>query len=273
MKVRPTVQGHTNNCVLRTTYICCTQSKFPDAYHQSKKLSFTSSMHTDNFHLKFGKFACWAVVVLGLAYAVITLLGFLSLESSEDPIGNPYFTVMEILTILIAPLMTISMIAVHYYASPNDRIYSLVAALFMLAMTAITSGVHFTILTLSNQNEVEEVANFSFFFSFKWFSVVYALDVLAWDWFFALSFLFASIVFKNGRLEKFVRTLMILSGSLSLAGLIGVALGNMQIRNIGIVGYAVVAPVVFLLIGKILSRPRPMANPLSSKSQQKTRYS
>jgi hypothetical protein len=212
-------------------------------------------MLRDNIPLNYinvGKLACRSVFVLGLAYAVTTALGLFTLESPEEPIGNPYFTLMEILILLIAPLMTIGMVTVHYYASPSDKIYSLTAVLMMLAMTVITSGVHFVILALSNCSQVDEIAHFSFFFSFKWISIAYVLDILAWDWFFALSFLFASCVFKKGRTEKLVRILMIISGLLSLAGLLGVPFDNMQIRNIGIIGYAVVAPVVFLLIGKIL---------------------
>ena len=54
--------------------------------------------------------------------------------------------------------------------------------------------------------------------------------------------------------EKKIRTLLIISGILSIIGLIGVPIQNMQIRNIGIIGYAVVAPVAFLWIGKMLGR-------------------
>jgi len=196
--------------------------------------------------------------MLGIAYAVTTLFGFLSLKSPHDPIGDPFFTMMELLTLLIAPLMAVSMVAVHYYASPDDKIYSLTALFFMFIMAGITSGVHFVILTISHHTEAAQLPGSSLFFSFNWPSVIYALDVLAWDWFFALSFLFAAPVFRTGRLEKIVRTLMIVCGFLSLVGLIGVPLGNMQVRNIGIIGYAVIAPVVFLLIGRILGRTKQM---------------
>ena len=123
-------------------------------------------MHHDDFsskYLKVGHFTCRAVFMLGLTYAVTTLLGFLSLKSPQEPIGNPYFTIMEILTILIAPLMAISMVAVHYYASPADKIYSLAALFFMFLMAGITSGVHFLILTASHQSQVDQISNFSFF--------------------------------------------------------------------------------------------------------------
>jgi hypothetical protein len=86
--------------------------------------------------------------------------------------------------------------------------------------------------------------------------VVYTLDILAWDWFFALSMLCAAPVFKVSRLEIAVRNLMIVSGVLSLAGLIGVPLADMQVRNIGIIGYGIVAPLVFLLLGIVFGRIR-----------------
>jgi LytS/YehU family sensor histidine kinase len=82
------------------------------------------------------------------------------------------------------------------------------------------------------------------------------LDILAWDWFFALSMLFAAPLFKAGRLEMTVRTLMIVSGVLSLAGLIGVPLADMRVRNVGILGYGLAAPVVSLLLGIVFGRTR-----------------
>jgi hypothetical protein len=51
---------------------------------------------------------------------------------------------------------------------------------------------------------------------------------------------------------------MILSGTLSMAGLLGAALGEMQLRNIGIAGYAVVFPVVCLLLALVFIRSRPL---------------
>ena len=202
-------------------------------------------------HRTIGRAAAWAVFCLSMVYAVTTILGFRSLKSPDDAICDPFFSVMELLIILIAPLMVVSMVAVHAYAPPDAKVYSLTALIFTILMCGITSSVHFVILTVSRQLEANSV---SWLLSFKWPSVTYTLDILAWDWFFALSMLFAAPVFGVGRLEQTVRILMIVSGVLSLAGLIGVPLANMQIRNIGIIGYGVVAPVVFLLLGIVFGR-------------------
>ncbi|MFB3766465.1 MAG: hypothetical protein ACE14P_14620 [Methanotrichaceae archaeon] len=223
---------------------------------------FTSQYRT------IGRVAAWAVFFLGLIYAVTTALGFLSLESPQDQIGDPYFSIMELLTIIMAPLMVVTMIAVHAYAPPEVKAYSFTALIFMIFLAGITSSVHFVILTVGHQVEATGLPWVPLFLSFKWPSVVYALDILAWDWFFALSMLFAAPVFKAGRLESTMRTLMIISGFLSLAGLIGVPLADMQIRNIGIIGYGVMAPIVFLLLGIILGRTQNMA-----EDAERSRYS
>lgn len=203
-----------------------------------------------------GRAAAFAVFFLLIAYAVTLVLGFLSLKSPQDPIGDPYFSILELLIVVIAPLMVIVMIAVHAYAFSETKMYSLAALAFMIIMASITCTVHFVILTVSRQIESAGFPWASLFFSFKWPSVAYTMDILAWDFFFAFSMLFAAPVFKAGRLEKTVRVLMIVSGLLSLAGLIGVPLANMNVRNIGILGYAGASIFVFLLLGIVFGRIR-----------------
>ncbi|HII02156.1 TPA: hypothetical protein HA351_11095 [Methanosarcinaceae archaeon] len=207
-------------------------------------------------HRSLGRAAALAVFFLLIAYLLTLVLGFLSLKSPEDPIGDPFFTILELLIVVMAPLMVIVMVAVHAYASPETRMYSHTALAFMVLMASITCSVHFVILTVSRQIEAAGLPLASLFFSFSWPSVAYTMDILAWDFFFALSMLFAAPVFRRGRLEKTVRILMVASGLLSLAGLIGVPLANMNVRNIGILGYAGVSPFVFLLMGIVFGRAR-----------------
>jgi hypothetical protein len=85
---------------------------------------------------------------------------------------------------------------------------------------------------------------------------VYALDILAWDVFFALAVLFAAPVFSGSTLARWIRWLLVLSGVLALAGLIGVATADMGLRNIGILGYSGVFPVAALLLAVLFHRTR-----------------
>jgi hypothetical protein len=228
-----------------------------------------------SLHRQLGRAASFVVFALIVIYAVTTILGFLSLKNPLDQIGDPYFTMMEILIFLMAPFMVVSMIAVHAYATTDVKAYSFTALVFMIVMAVITSSIHFVVLTVSRQIEAAGFTWAPLFFSFSWPSVAYTADILAWDWFFALSILFAVPVFKGEGLERVLRYLIIASGILSLVGLLGVPLAIMNVgywvtvRNIGIVGYALVAPVAFLLMGIVfgrsqrepgLARPRQVSN-------------
>jgi hypothetical protein len=210
-------------------------------------------------HRILGRTATWAVFLLSVAYFIPLTLGLLTLKSPRDPIGEPYFTIMELLIILMAPCMVASMVVVHYYAPTERKAYSLTALAFMVLLAGLTSCVHFVFITVGHQIEAIGLSWVPLFISFKWPSVTYALDILAWDIFFPLSMLFAAPVFSGGKLEAAVRLLMIVSGVLCLAGLIGVPLADMNYRNIGIIGYALVAPVAFLLLGILFGRTQPGA--------------
>jgi hypothetical protein len=219
-----------------------------------------STMPRDGFtaqHRAIGRVAAWATFLVGQVYAVAALLGYLSLKSPRDPIGDPFLSIMALLIVLMAPLMVASMVAVHAYASPDLKAYSLTALIFMSLLAGITSSVNFAILVVSRQIEAAGSPWLPLFLPYKWPSVAYSLDILAWDWFFALSMLFAAPVFSKGRLPKTVRLLMIASGVLCLVGLFGVAFADIQVLSIGILGYGVAAPVVFLLLGVVFGRTQP----------------
>lgn len=208
------------------------------------------------YHRLFGTGAAFAIFFILAAYAITLILGLLSLTSPTEPIGDPYFSVMEILIVLLAPLLVMVMVVVHGYATPRTRLFSLAALAFMIISAGITSSVHFVILTVSRQMASAGFPWVPLFLSFEWPSITYALDILAWDIFFALSMLFAALVFTEGRLEKTVRILMFASGILSLAGLIGVPLADMNVRNIGIIGYVGISLAVFPLLGILFWRMR-----------------
>ena len=103
----------------------------------------------------------------------------------------------------------------------------------MILLAGITSSVHFVILTLSRQIDAAGLPWLPLFLSFTWPSVPYTSDILAWDVFFALAMLFAAPVFTGGRLETTMRILLIVSGVLSLVGLLGVPLPDTCMSGFG----------------------------------------
>ena len=205
-----------------------------------------------------GIFSAAATVILLVAYAVTLTVGLLALKSPEQPIGEPMFTISEVLIISMMPAMVTLMVAVHAWAPMHVKTLSLLSVIFMGLLAGLTSTVHFVILTLSRQPEFSGQSWLPLALSFNWPSVVYALDILAWDVFFPLSMLFAAPVFWGSRLARWIRVLMIASGVLALAGLSGVVADDMQLRNIGIVGYVGVFLIVAALLAVLFSRATPL---------------
>jgi hypothetical protein len=86
---------------------------------------------------------------------------------------------------------------------------------------------------------------------FTWPSPLYAVEVVAWNLFFALSLLCAAFVFTGPGKARFVRWSFAASGLLTLAGLAGPAAGAAEWRIIGVLGYGLLFPVACLVLGRI----------------------
>ena len=214
-------------------------------------LRFTASVR------RLGVVSALGTVSLSVIYTVVLIAGLLSLQSPQQPIGDPQFAILEILIILTVPLMVALMVAVHAWAPAEAKAFSLMAVIFMSLLAGLTVSVHFVLLTVGRLSAFVGLSWMPLFLSFTWPSVPYALDILAWDVFFALAVLFAAPAFSGNRLAVWIRALMIASGVLSLAGLSGVVVGDMQLRMIGVVGYAGVFPVAALLLAILFYRATP----------------
>jgi len=210
-----------------------------------------------------GRVAAWTAFILNEVYAVISGLGFLSLKSLSEPISEPFLSTMAMLIVLMAPFLVVTMVAVHAYTSPELKSYSLAALVFMILLAGTTSSVNFALLIASRQADAASPW-LSLFLPYKWPAVAYAMDLFAWGWFFALSMVFAAPVFQNGRLERAVRILMIVSAALSLLSLIWLTISPAQATILGILGWGVAGPIVFLLLAKVFGRTQPVPGELTT---------
>lgn len=202
---------------------------------------------------KVGVVSAFGLAALTFAYVLVLGAGLLSLTDKNAQISDPWFSLLEILILLIAPLFVSLFAALHDWAPPTAKTLSRVALCFALLLAGVTCCVHFTILTVSRATVADEGMG-DLLFAFKWPSAAYALDILAWDVFFPLAALFAAPLFFGSPLRTTIRFILIASGLLALAGLSGVVLNDMQWRNIGIIGYAIVFPIAAALIGLVFLR-------------------
>jgi len=200
-----------------------------------------------------GRRACYVFFALSFAYVPAMAAGFLANGDTSDPIRDPYLAIMELVILPLAVTLVVVLAAVHSYTRPAGKTLSLAALALGTLAAGITSCVHLVLLTIGREATASTLPGYDLLLSWTWPSVIYALDIAAWDLFLGSALVMAGLAFSGPGLSAMVRRGLLLSGALCLAGLLGAALGNMDVRNIGIVGYALVLPVVLLVMARLFS--------------------
>lgn len=186
---------------------------------------------------QLGRWSAFGQFLIGIAYFVALTIGFAVYGSA--PIVDPLLAVMEVLTLVSAPLLVVMMAAVHGYAPPDRKTHSLIALAFMILVAGTTSAVHFAELTALRQLGSAGIA---------WPSAVYAVELLAWNLLLGLSLLFAAPVFEDSGLQGRIRLGLLICGALCLLGVIGPAVGDMRLQLVGVFGYGFILPVVCFML-------------------------
>jgi hypothetical protein len=188
-----------------------------------------------------GTWSSFSVFLLGLAYFVALLFGFAT-RGLSAPIVDPLLAIMELLTLLVAPILLVMMGTVRGRAPEPQKTIGSLAFAFMTLATGLTSAVHFVALTATRQLGSA---------SLVWPSAAYAVELLAWDGFLGLSLIFAAFTFQSSGRERPVRRGLLACGLLCLLGLVGPVTGNMRLQFVGVFAYGALLPVVSLLLSRL----------------------
>jgi len=147
-------------------------------------------------------------------------------------------------------------VVIHACAPDGAKTYAMTALGWMLLMAGFTMTVHLVLLTVARRIDPGAVHGFQYLFAWQWPSVLYAVDIVAWDIFFGLALLFAAPVFHAaGQLA--VRNGLLIAGAMSVLGIIGPAVNHNALRDIGIIGYAIVWPIVCIPLSKAFRHAGP----------------
>ena len=206
-----------------------------------------------------------AIVVLEIVYIAVFVAGFASLGNTSDPLPDPYLAIAEVIILVMAPVMVMLMVSIHHLAPPEAKPYTLVALGWMVAAAAFTMTVHFVELTVARHISPATFHDYRWIFGFRWPSTFYAIDIVAWDVFFALALLFAVPAFARTE-AKWARRGLIASGSLSLIGLIGPFANALGWRTIGILGYTVVFGITCIPLSQAFKANGALGRPTNSPS-------
>ncbi len=185
-----------------------------------------------------------AVIALHLAYGAATFAGFVTLANAHEPMSDPWFAVMEWLIILLGPPVLVFLSALGR-AEGVERVWSLAALVMAGTAFALSAALHAVLLTIGRDHALVAAGGL---LSFRWPSAAYAIDILAWDGFFAGALLCCAMALRTTPGMGRAHLAFALAGLVALAGLAGPITGEMMLRNIGIAGYAVIFPVAVWLV-------------------------
>lgn len=194
---------------------------------------------------RVGLWSAAGLGAVGVLYAIVVAAG-VSAVGLDDPIVDPILAVMEVLTLLSAPLIVILFAAIHCYAPKNRKVFSLTALAFGILMAGLTSGVHFVELTAGRQTGPAILS---------WPSPEYALELLAWDVFLGFALVFATPVFPGRGRQAAARWALGVTGGLCLVGIVGPLTGRMALQRIGILGYGVGLPITSFILVAVFREP------------------
>jgi hypothetical protein len=201
----------------------------------------------------------WSARVLcafGAAYAVTMVGGFAAMGTLSKPLEDPYLAIMEVLILVMAPVLVLLAAVTHACAPDGTKTYSMTALGWMLLAAGFTMTVHLVQLTVVRRIDPSAIHGFQYLFNWHWPSVLYGVDIVAWDIFFGLALLFAAPVFHAAR-QVAVRNGLLIAGAMCLLGVIGPALNHIALRQIGIIGYAIVWPIVCIPLSKAFRQAGP----------------
>jgi uncharacterized membrane protein len=206
---------------------------------------------------RIGLWSARIIVALAITYILTGLVGITAPDASGRRAAlqqvDPYLAILETIMIAVVVTQVVLFSAIHAYAQPDQKTYSLIALIFVSLVAAISGGVHFVMLTVGRQSGNVAIPGPGPFY--PWPTVLFSLDLLAWDVFQGLGLLFVAPIFRGKGLAKAIRMTMSVSGALCIIGVAGPASGDLRFQIPAIFGYAGGLTVACVLLAFLFARP------------------
>jgi hypothetical protein len=194
--------------------------------------------------LRLGYWLSLLVLVMGVTYLAIVIA---AIASGGMPSDDPYSGLISIVTLLVAPCMILLWAVIYQVTPAGKRAFSLGSLVLMAIFATLTSINRYNALTTVPQATAMGVSE-----GLEWFlpygrpSIMLAMEVLAWGYYYGLACLCLAPVFGRDRLERAVFWTLIASAGLSLVSPLGHILNNPLFTMLGALAWG---PGLILLTG------------------------
>ncbi len=164
------------------------------------------------------------LVILGLLY--LGLIAVTILSGAGYPPVEPLQAWFNLLILVTAAWMVFFWSVLHQAAPAEKKLFSRASLVLIVIFAALTSINRYVALTVVRQSlAAGNTDGLQWFLPYGWPSVMLAIEMLAWGFFFGLACLCLAPVFAGGRLEKAIRWTLVVMGICSLLSAMGPVLG------------------------------------------------
>ncbi len=188
----------------------------------------------------------WSAVIStagGLVYFFVILAAILTGNYNLPP--SSFMQVFGgIMTLIISLLLVVLMASLHSVTLAGKRVFSLISLGFTLLFAVAVSINRFSQLGVVQQSiDAGSTVGIEWFLPYGEHSILFGLEMLGWDWFLGFAMLFAAPLFTGGRLQIWLRCLMLLYAVLALVG----ALAFLLASPLSVISFAAWGLVLFII--------------------------
>jgi hypothetical protein len=179
--------------------------------------------------------------------------GIEAFAASFEPIPYIAWVIPCLLLALAFPVM---MSCIHYYASDNKRIWSLIGLVFAVMYGAVLAANYWVLLTLVRESLLGGYTE-----GLEWFvigsphSITNTIEGIGYG-FMGLAAIFVSHVFDGDKLDRWLRWLFIVNGVAGIAGVILGGLGIIMATMVSLALWCVTFPVATAMVAILFTRAR-----------------
>lgn len=200
-----------------------------------------------------------ALMVLLLFYQKVQFTTMEAYAADFSSSQETVYTFVQIVAVLPALLVPAWFAAIHQVVPIERRVFTLTGLMFALAFTVLVSICYFVQLVVVRQNIIAgNLQGLEWFVEWNLLSVMFAINILGWFVFLGLAHLFIAPVFYIGKLARWMRALLIITGIAELLGGIVFVLGQItwlapfvMVQSIGFLVVLILSAVYFRGIDRL----------------------
>jgi hypothetical protein len=205
-------------------------------------------LKSKNFAYTVGFWSALINTVGGIIYFVVILGMALTGKFTFPPSGGIQLF-GGIISLILCPLLVIMMASLHSVTAPEKRVFSQISLGFALLFAISVSINRFTQLGVVQQSIVSgTTVGLDWFLPYGSHSVMFGLELMGWGWFLGLALLSAAPVFSGGRLQNWIKWLMVGYGVLGLISSVGFLLAS----PISVIGFVAWGFILYIITGLLM---------------------